>query len=112
MRSRREPRRDRGQRNATVYLENQYLASRKLANAIAARLQEPDGPEVVIVLPRNSESRIEEHAMDEQPTFHMLWEADEYDRLGVYWPVTDGGEPIYVQSCPFATIGFPHRLMI
>jgi len=84
----------------TIYLENQYLASRKLADALAARLQEPDAPEIVIVLPRNSESRIEEHAMDgaRHRLLHMLWEADEYDRLGVYWPVTDGGEPIYVHS--------------
>ena len=27
-----------------------------------------------------------------------LWAADEHRRLGVYWPVTDGGTPIYVHS--------------
>ena len=43
-----------------IYLENQYLAARGLAEALAKRLREPDGPEVVIVLPRSSESRLEE----------------------------------------------------
>ncbi|PRC56894.1 phospholipase, partial [Mycobacterium sp. ITM-2017-0098] len=28
----------------TIYLENQYLASRTLATALAERLREPDGP--------------------------------------------------------------------
>jgi phosphatidylserine/phosphatidylglycerophosphate/cardiolipin synthase-like enzyme len=28
----------------------------------------------------------------------QLWEADEHDRLGVYWPVTDRGAPIYIHS--------------
>jgi phospholipase D1/2 len=27
-----------------------------------------------------------------------LWAADKHRRLGVYWPVTDGGTPIYVHS--------------
>jgi phosphatidylserine/phosphatidylglycerophosphate/cardiolipin synthase-like enzyme len=27
-----------------------------------------------------------------------LWSADEHGRLGVYWPVTDGGTPIYVHA--------------
>jgi phosphatidylserine/phosphatidylglycerophosphate/cardiolipin synthase-like enzyme len=28
----------------------------------------------------------------------VLWAADEHGRLGIYWPVTDGGAPIYVHS--------------
>ena len=48
----------------TIYLENQYLAARSVAEAIAARLREPDGPEVVVVLPRSSESRLEQESMD------------------------------------------------
>ncbi|WP_197379263.1 phospholipase D-like domain-containing protein [Mycolicibacterium mengxianglii] len=84
----------------TIYLENQYLASRTLADALADRLREPDGPEVVLVMPRNSESRLEEEAMDSarHRLLRMLWAADEHDRLGVYWPVTDGGAPIYVHA--------------
>ena len=79
----------------TIYLENQYLASRKLADALAARLQEPTAgdrhrPAAQLRKPHRR------HAMDgaRHRLLRMLWEADEDDRLGVYWPVTDGGEPI------------------
>ena len=33
----------------TIYVENQYLASRTIVEALAARLREDDGPEIVIV---------------------------------------------------------------
>ncbi len=84
----------------TIYLENQYLASRKLVTALAERLQEPDGPQIVIVLPRRSESRLERESMDSarHDLLHLLWEADDYGRLGVYWPVAGDGTPVYVHS--------------
>ncbi|CAN5670185.1 phospholipase D-like domain-containing protein [soil metagenome] len=84
----------------TIYLENQYLASRTLTDALAARLQEPDGPEIVVVMPRNSESRLEETAMDSARyrLLHKLWAADGHERFAVYWPVADGGAPVYVHA--------------
>lgn len=83
-----------------IYLENQYLAARGLAQALATRLREPDGPEVIIVLPRSSESRLEQGSMDaaRERLVRLLWDADEHGRLGVYWPVTKGGVPVYVHS--------------
>jgi phospholipase D1/2 len=83
-----------------IYLENQYLAARSLAEALAERLKEPDGPEVVIVLPRSSESRLEQQSMDSarQRLLGLLWDADAHGRLGVYWPVAAGGTPVYVHS--------------
>lgn len=83
-----------------VYLENQYLASREIADALCARLREDDGPEVVIVMPRTSESLLEQQAMDSarHRLLRMLWDADRHGRLGVYWPETDRGTPIYVHS--------------
>jgi phosphatidylserine/phosphatidylglycerophosphate/cardiolipin synthase-like enzyme len=84
----------------TIYLENQYLASRRLADALAERLQESDGPEIVIVMPRNSESRLEEQSMDSARyrILQVLWAADSHQRFAVYWPVTDADSPIYVHS--------------
>jgi phosphatidylserine/phosphatidylglycerophosphate/cardiolipin synthase-like enzyme len=84
----------------TIYLENQYLASRRLVDALAARLVEPGGPEIVIVMPRSSESRLEQQAMDSarHRLLQLLWAADDHRRLGVYWPVTDGGTAIYVHA--------------
>lgn len=83
-----------------IYLENQYLASRDLVNALAARLREEDGPEIVIVLPRSSESPLEQQSMDSARhlLIQVLWAADVHHRLGIYWPVTDTGTPIYVHS--------------
>jgi len=83
-----------------IYLENQYLAARSLAEALAARLREPEGPEVVIVLPRSSESRLEQRSMDSarERLLRILWSADTHGRLGVYWPVVAGGTPVYVHS--------------
>lgn len=83
-----------------IYFENQYLASRPIADALCARLQEDDGPEVVIVMPRTSESLLEQQAMDSarHRLLKLLWDADRHGRLGVYWPETEGGTPVYVHS--------------
>ncbi|MFC4374533.1 phospholipase D-like domain-containing protein [Nocardia halotolerans] len=83
-----------------LYIESQYLASRKLAEAIAARLREPNGPEIVLVLPRHADGWLEQQAMDgaRRRLLHMLWQADTEHRLGVYYPVTEAGIPIYVHA--------------
>jgi phosphatidylserine/phosphatidylglycerophosphate/cardiolipin synthase-like enzyme len=83
-----------------IYLENQYLAARTLAQALAERLTEEDGPEIIIVLPRSSESGLEKQSMDSarQRLLRLLWDADVHNRLGVYWPVAAGGVPIYIHS--------------
>jgi phosphatidylserine/phosphatidylglycerophosphate/cardiolipin synthase-like enzyme len=84
----------------TIFLENQYLAARRIVDALAVRLRELDGPEIVIVLPRRGNNRLERETMDgaRHRLIQVLWAADEHRRLGVYWPVTEGGVPIYVHS--------------
>jgi phosphatidylserine/phosphatidylglycerophosphate/cardiolipin synthase-like enzyme len=84
----------------SIYLENQYLAARKVVEALAERLTESDGPEIIIVLPRRGNNRLEQQAMDSarHRLLQVLWEADEHQSLGVYWPATDGGAQIYVHS--------------
>ena len=83
-----------------IYLENQYFAARGIAEALAQRLRESDGPEVVMVLPRSSESLLEQESMDSarERLVRMLRAADSNRRLGVYWPVADGGVSVYVHS--------------
>ncbi|WP_304112456.1 phospholipase D-like domain-containing protein [Mycolicibacterium bacteremicum] len=83
-----------------IYLENQYLAARSICEALAERLRDPDGPEVIIVLPRTSESQLERESMDSarERMLRLLWEADEHDRLGVYWPAVPGGQSLYIHS--------------
>lgn len=84
----------------TVYVENQYLASRTIVEALAARLAEDDGPDIVVVLARRGNNPLERGTMDSarHRLIRLLWEADEHGRLGIYWPVTEGDAPIYVHS--------------
>ncbi|MFO1070730.1 MAG: VTT domain-containing protein [Geminicoccaceae bacterium] len=48
----------------SIHIENQYLTVERIADALAARLAEPDGPEVVIVTPKACEGVVETVAMD------------------------------------------------
>jgi phosphatidylserine/phosphatidylglycerophosphate/cardiolipin synthase-like enzyme len=84
----------------TIYLENQYLAARRIVDALAERLREDDGPEIVIVVPRRGKNPLERGTMDgaRHRLIQVLWAADEHRRLGVYWPVNDAATPIYVHS--------------
>ena len=84
----------------TIYLESQYLASRRLAEALANRLREPDGPEIVLVLPESAEGWLEQKAMDgaRVALLRMLWDTDVHGRFGAFYPVTAGGQPIYAHA--------------
>ena len=83
-----------------VYVENQYFASRRIAEAIARRLAEPDPPEFVIVNPKSSRMWLEEEVMGtaRAQLFRELKKADHKDRLRIYFPVTEKGEDIYVHA--------------
>lgn len=82
-----------------IYAESQYFASRTIAEAISARLTEPDPPEIVIVHPISADGWIESKAMD--PTRARLVEAvkalDGSGRFHLYVPFT-GEQPIYVHA--------------
>lgn len=77
-----------------IYIENQYMTSSRIAAALAARLKEEDGPEVVIVIPRHCSGWLEETTMGLYRTrlLRTLHEADKYNRLRVYFPTTPGLE--------------------
>ena len=82
------------------YAENQFFASRVVAEAIGKRLAEPDGPEFVIVNPRIVEGWVEEEVMSpaRAQLLQMLRKADRHGRLQIYTPVTRDGCDIYVHS--------------
>jgi phosphatidylserine/phosphatidylglycerophosphate/cardiolipin synthase-like enzyme len=88
----------RGRRH--IYIESQYFASRKIAEAIAARLAEEHGPEIVIINPVKAQGFIEPLAMDSARARLMraLKLVDPHDRLRMYHPVTARGKPIYVHA--------------
>jgi len=83
-----------------IYVENQYFASRKIAAALARRLEEADGPEIVIVMPVKSDGWLEPVAMDTARArlVASLMRHDPHERLAIFYPVTAQENPIYVHG--------------
>lgn len=83
-----------------IYLENQYVAGPTMADALAARLGEPDGPEIVIVTTRHSPSWFDRATMDRTRDgfIDRLRAADRHGRFAAYCPLTPGGETVIVHS--------------
>jgi phospholipase D1/2 len=73
----------------TLYLENQYLTVRRLADRLRERLDDPDGPEVVIVTPTTAEGLLEAAVMDQGRARFVarLAQTDHSERLRVGCPV-------------------------
>jgi phospholipase D1/2 len=70
-----------------IYIENQYLSSHLIGQALAKRLEEPDGPVVVVIGPEETGGWLEQHTMDvlRGRLLRDLREADRYGRLRVYF---------------------------
>lgn len=83
-----------------VYIESQYFASRRIAEAIARRLDEPDGPEFVVVNPQTAQGWLEPVAMDTARArlIEALRRRDHARRFRLYHPYTAGGAPIYAHA--------------
>lgn len=75
-----------------VYIETQYLTSRTIADCLVERLQDPHGPEIVMVLPPASDGWLEQHTMDvlRSRIVTRLREADRFCRLALYSPCIPG----------------------
>lgn len=77
-----------------IYIENQYFTARRVGEALAARLTENNGPEIVLVL------RLLSHGWLEESTMHVLRTrlirelraADHERRFHVYYPDIRGLE--------------------
>lgn len=82
-----------------IYIENQYFTSRKIAEALAKRLKEPDPPEVLVVHPETAEGWLEQQAMDHARNclIHMLGEVDHKNRFNMYVSYT-GETSIYIHA--------------
>jgi phosphatidylserine/phosphatidylglycerophosphate/cardiolipin synthase-like enzyme/uncharacterized membrane protein YdjX (TVP38/TMEM64 family) len=76
----------------TIFIENQYLTSALVGNALAKRLQEPDGPEVVLVLPRDQGGWLEQSSMGvlRDRLLARLRASDSQGRLRAYYPTIPG----------------------
>lgn len=83
-----------------IYLENQYMTSPIMAEALAARLEEPDGPQVVLVSTLHCPSWFDQMTMDRTRSAFLrrLEEANKHQRLHTFCPVTKSGEIIIVHA--------------
>jgi phospholipase D1/2 len=75
-----------------IYIENQYLTSSAVGRALAAKLDEAEGPEVVLVLPKDQGGWLEQSSMgvlrDRLLAFVRCH--DRFGRLRAYFPVISG----------------------
>jgi phosphatidylserine/phosphatidylglycerophosphate/cardiolipin synthase-like enzyme/uncharacterized membrane protein YdjX (TVP38/TMEM64 family) len=71
-----------------IYIESQYLTSALVGSALAHRLAEKDGPEVVMVLPREEHGWLEQSSMGilRARLLRRLAESDAFGRLRLYYP--------------------------
>lgn len=71
-----------------IYIENQFFTAPSITKALAKRLAESDGPEVVLNQPLNTEGWLSQQSMDMMRVIAIrrLREADQYGRLAVYYP--------------------------
>lgn len=83
-----------------IYAENQYFTAPEIGAAIARRMQEDNPPEIVIVMPLEAEGWIEQRAMDGARVrlCQAIGNVDVQDRFRIFYPVTKGGNPIYVHA--------------
>jgi phosphatidylserine/phosphatidylglycerophosphate/cardiolipin synthase-like enzyme len=89
-----------GEAREVIYLENQYFTSPRVTEALAARLAEPEGPEVVLISTAKAPSWFDQLTMD-RARGAMIWRlraADVFGRFRAFSPVTSGHERIIVHS--------------
>jgi phosphatidylserine/phosphatidylglycerophosphate/cardiolipin synthase-like enzyme len=83
-----------------LYIENQYLTAAVIVEALARRLREPGGPEIVVIGPDHSPSAFDRLTMDAArlSAIAKLRAADIYGRFQAYSARTAKGSTIIVHS--------------
>jgi phosphatidylserine/phosphatidylglycerophosphate/cardiolipin synthase-like enzyme/uncharacterized membrane protein YdjX (TVP38/TMEM64 family) len=86
----------------TIYVESQYFTNDMLSGALAARLTEPDGPEILVVVPRECHGWLEVKTMGEfrASAFRQLIAADRFQRLRIVYPIASRAQqvPTFIHS--------------
>ena len=75
-----------------IYIENQYFTARSLGDALAARLTEVDGPEIIVVTRLSSNGWLEAPTMSALRTvlLQKLRTADVHSRFRAWFPTVHG----------------------
>ena len=83
-----------------IFAENQYFASRIVAEAMVKRMAEPDPPEIFIITPLSSDGWLQQKAMDTAriQLVSAVKASDHAQRFSIWTPQNASGTPIYVHS--------------
>jgi phospholipase D1/2 len=85
-----------------IYIESQYFTNDTMGAALAARLREPDGPEVLVVTPKDCHGWIEKKTMGafRDGVFRQLLAADTHKRLRIVYPAASRAQdvPTFIHS--------------
>jgi phosphatidylserine/phosphatidylglycerophosphate/cardiolipin synthase-like enzyme len=75
-----------------IYIENQYFTARSLGDALAARLAEADGPDIIVVTRLSSNGWLEAPTMSALRTvlLRKLRDADAHGRFQAWFPSVQG----------------------
>ena len=86
----------------SIYVESQYFTNETIATALAERLREPDGPEIVVVAPRECHGWLERNTMGafRDGVCRQLIDADAHGRLRLVYPAASRAQnvPTFVHS--------------
>ena len=85
-----------------IYIESQYFTNEKIAAALAARLAEPDGPEIIVVTPKECHGWIEKSTMGafRDGVLRQMLAADTHAKLRLVYPAASRsrGIPTFIHS--------------
>jgi phosphatidylserine/phosphatidylglycerophosphate/cardiolipin synthase-like enzyme/uncharacterized membrane protein YdjX (TVP38/TMEM64 family) len=85
----------------SIYIETQYLTSAKIAGTLEDSLSQEQGPDICIVLPRESSGWLEQSTMDSirARVLKQLSAADKHHRLKCFYPALDNEKnAVYVHA--------------
>lgn len=76
----------------SIFIENQYLTAHKIGDALFKRLNDDNGPEIVIILPQKTIGWLSQHTMDvlRVRLLKQLYQADHNNKLHVFFPHIPG----------------------
>jgi phosphatidylserine/phosphatidylglycerophosphate/cardiolipin synthase-like enzyme/uncharacterized membrane protein YdjX (TVP38/TMEM64 family) len=76
----------------TIYIENQYFTSQSIGEALAKRLEDKQGPEIIVILPQRTVGWLSQNTMDvlRERLLKQLQAVDHHHRLHVYHPHVPG----------------------
>ena len=72
----------------SIYIENQYFTSTTITDALCARLEEEDGPEIALIMPAETSGWLEQLTMEvlRNKALNRLCAADKHHRLEILAP--------------------------